>query len=176
MTFTAEISSEQFANLCSDSSKRYQIEAFSFTHQFGLNINFDDMDDLKEITRNVEFEFWALVDSISDAEIEVRAFDGLSKIIAMIEDCDSSEMELVEQYAAIVKGRYSDWDDVRKWHDDHFRTDFKGNEDFGYYLIQELGNLEIPDEIQHYFDYEAYGRDTLQESYYVINGKVYAAY
>lgn len=170
-----EISIENFANLCSDSSKRYQIEAFSFTHQFGLNIDFDDVDDLQEITRNVEFEFWALIDSVSGAEVEAHTFAELKKIIGAIEDCDSDELELIEQYAAIVKGRYADWDSVRKWHDDNFRTDFVNNQDFGYYLIQELGNLEIPDEIQHYFDYEAYGRDTLQECYYVINEKVYSA-
>lgn len=175
MNAAIEITAEQFSKICADDSKRYQIEAFSFTHQLGLNINFDDVDDLKEITRNVEFEFWALVDSLSDAELEVHTFAELEKIIGVIEDCNSDELALMEQYAALIKGRYADWDSVRKWHDDHFRTDFVNNEDFGYYLIQELGNLEIPDEIQHYFDYEAYGRDTLQECYYVINGKVYSA-
>ena len=34
-------------------------------------------------------------------------------------------------------------------------------EDYGYYLIDVLDNMELPEEAKKYFDYEAYGRDSI---------------
>jgi hypothetical protein len=33
------------------------------------------------------------------------------------------------------------------------------NEDLGYYYIDDLGMMDIPDHVAQYFDYEAFGRD-----------------
>ncbi len=46
--------------------------------------------------------------------------------------------------------------------------------DFGAYLIEELSAIKIPDNIQPYFDYEAYGRDARLELNCVISDQYYA--
>lgn len=48
------------------------------------------------------------------------------------------------------------------------------DEDFGAYLIEELSVINIPDNIQPYFDYEAYGRDARLELNCVISDQYYA--
>lgn len=48
------------------------------------------------------------------------------------------------------------------------------DEDFGVYLIEELSVIKIPDNIQPYFDYEAYGRDARLELNCVISDQYYA--
>ena len=48
------------------------------------------------------------------------------------------------------------------------------DEDFGAYLIEELSAIKIPDNIQPYFDYEAYGRDARLELNCVISDQYYA--
>ena len=35
--------------------------------------------------------------------------------------------------------------------------------DYGYYLIDELDELELPEEVKKYFKYEEYGRDAVQK-------------
>ncbi|MDD2965507.1 MAG: YodL domain-containing protein [Bacteroidales bacterium] len=54
----------------------------------------------------------------------------------------------------------------------------QSEEDYGYYLIDELDELELPEEVKKYFDYEAYGRDAvindggrLTEQGYIYNNK-----
>ena len=47
-----------FSNAASDSTKNFRLEAFSFTYDFGLNIYFDDMEDLRNIIGDTEIEFW----------------------------------------------------------------------------------------------------------------------
>lgn len=41
--------------------------------------------------------------------------------------------------------------------------EFDNYEDLGRYFVQELGMLEIPSNIEYYFDYEKYGRDLSYE-------------
>lgn len=43
-----------FSNAANDSTKNFRLEAFSFTYDFGLNIYFDDMDDLRSIIGDTE--------------------------------------------------------------------------------------------------------------------------
>ena len=40
-----------------------------------------------------------------------------------------------------------------------FYPDVTTEEELGYFLIDELGALDVPEHLQPYFDYEAYGRD-----------------
>lgn len=39
----------------------------------------------------------------------------------------------------------------------------RNSEDYGYYLIDELDELELPQAVRKYFDYKAYGRDAVAE-------------
>ena len=43
-------------------------------------------------------------------------------------------------------------------------TDVNDDEDLGYYYAEEYCSIDIPEHIQPYFDYEAYGRDIRLES------------
>ncbi len=39
----------------------------------------------------------------------------------------------------------------------------RSEEDYGYYLIDELDELELPEEAKKYFKYEEYGRDAVSK-------------
>ena len=43
-------------------------------------------------------------------------------------------------------------------------TDVNDDEDLGYYYADEYCSIDIPEHVQPYFDYEAYGRDIRLES------------
>lgn len=166
---------EIFNKKASDSTKRFSVEAFCFTHSFGLNIHFDGMDDLKDITKDVEFEFWLLNDGNSSAEVSVSEWTSLEKMVASLEnlDCDSSEE--IDAYIALVEhGVSADLEQAKEFYENCFRCDFVSNVDFGYYLIDELEIVSIPEHIQNYFDYEKYGREMLISGYFLCKGKVYA--
>ncbi|MPN22919.1 hypothetical protein SDC9_170304 [bioreactor metagenome] len=51
--------------------------------------------------------------------------------------------------------------------------DVQSEEDYGYYLIDECSALDILENIQNYFDYEAYGRDVMQGETGTITEKGY---
>ena len=52
-----------------------------------------------------------------------------------------------------------------------FYPDIDSNEDLGRFYIEEMCALEVPEHLEGYFDYEAYGRDMyLNESSNFING------
>lgn len=170
MTIAAQA---DFFALANNTSKRFSIEAFSFTHQYGLNIYFDDLDDLREITKDVEYEFWALHDDTEDAEYQVKTFENLRHIMDYIEN--GTDPDLIDVYMEIVENGYSTWDEVWRWHEnrmfaeDTFDTDY----DFGYYLLHEVDCLDVPEHLEHYIDYAAYGRDAMVESYVKIGGYIY---
>lgn len=63
-----------FSNLASDTTKAFRLEAFSFTFDFGLNIYFDDMDDLKNIIGDAEIEFWQVEGMQADTYMKVDNF------------------------------------------------------------------------------------------------------
>ena len=51
--------------------------------------------------------------------------------------------------------------------------DVNTEEELGYFLIDELGVLEIPEYLEQYFDYEAYGRDAhLSGGVFTDNGYI----
>lgn len=162
-----------FAN-ANDASKRFSLETFSFTHQCGLNVYFDDYEDFKEICKDVELEFWHLVDSISDAELDVSSFAVLEQLIDFLYGLDSDNYDKVEHYGALIKGGYVlNWSDVENYYSNNFVVDFENDVDFGHFLIDELDCLELPDYVREYFDFERYGKDMVQHSYNLVNGKVY---
>ena len=43
-------------------------------------------------------------------------------------------------------------------------TDIDDDDDLGRYLIDDCGVLSVPEHLQNYIDYEAYGRDVRLES------------
>lgn len=164
---------EIFLAEASKTNCRFSLEAFSFTHQRGLNIYFEDYEEFKSICADVELEFWNLSDHVADADIAVSHFASLEKIVGILYDLNPDNYDKVADYDALVSGGYVNWSDVEKFHENNLVTEYTNNCDFGHYLCQDVGLLTIPEEIQGYFDYEAYGRDCLQNSYLVCNKKVF---
>lgn len=157
----------------SDTSKQFSIEAFSFTHQHGLNIYFSDYDDLKEVTGETEYEFWSLRDAANDIELDVKEFGTLETVLEFIENASLSDLANMDAYIEIVDGNYATWDSVIEWHGENYQCEYKDDYDFGHYMAHEVGCLDIPEEVQPYFNYERYGRDMLMSGYTLIGDNVY---
>ena len=61
-----------FSNKASDSTKAFRLEAFSFTFDFGINIFFDDMDDLHAIIGETEIEFWQVEGTQEETYLDIE--------------------------------------------------------------------------------------------------------
>ena len=93
---------------------------------------------------------------------EYESIDELNYLAALLNDMDEHELERF--VAALEYGEYVDGakDLINLSQNlDYFEyyPDVHNAEDLGYYMIDELSMLEIPENIQMYFDYAAYGRD-----------------
>lgn len=164
------MNAQQFLALASDQSKSFRLEGFSFTFDFGLNIYFDDMDDLHEIIKDTEIEFWQVEDQASEIHLDVSDFQSLEQILNMFADAAPSDLEA---YQEIVKGGYAAWENVADWHLDNYFSEHMNDYDFGHYLMHEVSCIEIPEVLQGYIDYEAYGRDALINDFVVIGPNIY---
>ena len=160
-----------FSNLASDTSKNFRLEAFSFTYDFGLNIYFDDMDNLKEIIGDSEIEFWQVEGTSEGTYMDVDNFNALEKAIELIEE--GHFQEDLNALAAIVKDGYAnDLDEAKTWKEDNYFSEDMNDYDFGYYMIHELGTCEISEHLQSYFDYEKYGKECKWD-FVVIGDSIY---
>jgi len=93
---------------------------------------------------------------------EHEDIDELNYLASLL--AEMSEREL-EQFAAAVE--YGDYTNGAQdlinlaqnlEHYDYF-PGIHSHEDLGYYMIDELGTLDLPESIEPYFDHESYGRD-----------------
>ena len=111
---------------------------------------------------------------------EYESVDELNYLAALLEELDEHELEKFG--AAVEYGEYTrsvkDLINLAQNLDcyDYF-PGVSDNEDLGYYLVDDLGMIDIPDHVTNYFDYEAYGRDmaineggTFAENGYIIMG------
>ena len=92
--------------------------------------------------------------------------------------------ELIEEdpdiVAALMYYGYDTAEEIKEhWEDVIYCTTPSGWESeesaIGYYYAEEVGCLEIPENLKNYFDYEAYGRDIMLEgSFYTApSGAIY---
>ena len=93
---------------------------------------------------------------------EYESIDELNYLAALLEELDDGELEKFS--AAVEYGEYTgsvkDLINLAQNLDCYeFYPGVDDDEDLGYYLVDEMGMLDIPEHIQPYFDYEAYGRD-----------------
>lgn len=164
---------QAFYNAASDTTKRYSLESFCFTYQFGLNIYFNDYDDLQELLSldEVELEFWALYDSSEQTDFKVSDFKTLQSILEMLENAEDSDD--VTQYLAIIADGYvKSLDDAKEWHNNSFFSREMTKKELGQYFVDEGLMGDIPDNLINYIDYESLGRD-LMFDYVIINGNMY---
>ena len=87
---------------------------------------------------------------------------------------DSDEREAFEAYLSIFDGDFDgDYDDFRE----RYQGEFKSEEDFAYYIVDECGMLDkVPENLRYYFDYEKYARDLFLDGYTMENGHVFYTY
>lgn len=162
-----------FEKLASDTTKNFRLEAFSFTHQFGLNIYFDDMDDLKNIIGDSEIEFWQVEGINEDTYMDVKTFQDLEIAIELIEE--SNFQEDLDQLSTILKEGYApNLQDAKQWHEDNYASESMTEYDFGHYLMHDVSCIEIPEALQGYIDYEQYGKDALINDYVVVGSNIYS--
>jgi antirestriction protein len=93
---------------------------------------------------------------------EYESIDELNHLAALLDDMDKSELE--KFVAATEYGEYTssakDLINLTQNLDNYeFYPDIENEEQLGRYYIDELSALEIPEHLENYFDYEAYGRD-----------------
>lgn len=161
-----------FSNKASDSSKAFRLEAFSFTFQFGLNIYFDDMDDLHTIIGDTEIEFWQVEGTHEETYVDVKNFKDLKTAIKLIEE--SHFQEDLDQFSLIVKEGYAtDLEVAQEWHEDNQFCEDMNDYDFGHYLMHDVSCIEIPEALQDYIDYEQYGKDAKINDFVTIGNYIY---
>ena len=102
------------------------------------------------------------VDGLTEYLGEYESIDELNYLASLLEEMDQYELE---RFAAAVEyGAYTNGvKDLLNLSQnlDYFEhyPDVHSAEDLGYYMVDELSMLEIPENVQMYFNYEAFGQD-----------------
>lgn len=120
----------------------------------------------------IRYEEWFLsdyessVDGLHEHLSEYANLDELNYLATLIEEMDPGQRDIFE--AALAYGEYTNsTHDLINLAQNLEKFDLypsvHSEEDYGYYLVDEMGSIEIPDHLRNYFDYEAYGRDCMLE-------------
>jgi len=121
------------------------------------------------------------IDGLCDRMGEYESIDELNYLATLLDDMDESDIERFT--AAIEYGEYTgsvgDLINLTQNLDCYdFFPSVQNEQDLGCFMIDELCMLDIPENVQPYFDYEAYGRDiTLEDggvfadSGYIVMGR-----
>lgn len=162
-----------FSNTASDTTKYFRLEAFSFTFDFGLNIYFNDMDDLHAIIGDTEIEFWQVEGLREDTYMNVDNFKDLETAIELI--MESHFQEDLDLFSKLKdEGYVQNLEDAQEWHDNNKFCDDMSDYDFGHYLMHEVSCIEIPEALQGYIDYEQYGKDAMINDFVKIGNHIYS--
>ena len=92
---------------------------------------------------------------------EYENIDELNHLACVISELDQSDLEKFEavidsgEYTGSVKELINLAQNLDCY---YFYPDIKDEEDLGLYFVEELGALDIPDNLRAFFDFEAYGR------------------
>ena len=106
------------------------------------------------------------VDGLYDKLGEYANLDELNYLASKLDDMTQSEYE---QFQAAVEmgehtGSIQDFINLTENLDYYdVYPDIESYEDLGWYYIEELGAMQVPEYLQNYIDYEAYGRDVALE-------------
>ena len=127
---------------------------------------------LKEIGIDEYYEEYFITDyeneiiGIGDVISEYSSVQALNELAQRLEDLSDDEADklgAVLEYEACrsVSDVLELLDELDSF---DLLTDVNDDEDLGYYYAEEYCSIDIPEHIQPYFDYEAYGRDIRLES------------
>lgn len=125
---------------------------------------------LEEIGINEEYEEWFITDYETDIDgLEIHGYSNieeLDELAETLEDLADYEKEIVE---AMISEGYSLEDALEKKDDCMIYYDCHDMEDVAREYIEECGLLhDVPEMLQNYFDFEAYGRDMSFEGTFVF--------
>ena len=109
-----------------------------------------------------ENEIIGLGDVISEYS-SVVALNDLAQRLETLSDADTDKLGAVLEYET-CRGVSEVLKLLDELDDFDLLTDVNDDEDLGYYYAKEYCSIDIPENIQPYFDYEAYGRDIRLES------------
>ncbi len=119
------------------------------------------------------------IPGLYDCLSEYANLDELNYLAALLDDLDEGDREKFE--ATLSYGDYTgslkDLINLAQNLDCYeYYPGICDEDDLGRYMIDEMGSLEIPEYLQNYIDYEAYGRDvsledsgTFTENGYIVN-------
>ena len=109
-----------------------------------------------------ENDIVGLGDVISEYS-SVVALNDLAQRLEALSDADTDKLGAVLEYEACRS--VSEVIDLLDELDDFdLLTDVNDDEELGYYYAEEYCSIDIPEHIQPYFNFEAYGRDIRLES------------
>jgi len=102
------------------------------------------------------------IDGLSRYMGEYESINELNYLATLLSEMDKREIEKFE--AVVAYGEYTssvkDLINLAQNLDCYeYYSDIRNEEELGRFYIEELGMFELPDYIENYFDYEAYGRD-----------------
>lgn len=102
------------------------------------------------------------IDRLRDCLGEYESVDELNYLATLLSELDEWDIEKFK--AALEYGDYTgsvkDLINLTQNLDCYdFIPDIEDEKDLGYYYIEELGTLEVPEYLTSYIDYEAFGRD-----------------
>jgi antirestriction protein len=124
-------------------------------------------------------EYETDVSGLYDCLPEYADLDELNYLASLLDDLDEGDREKFE--AALSYGEYTGSlkDLINLAQNLNCYEYYPGicnEDDLGRYMIDEMGALEVPDYLQNYIDYEAYGRDvsledggTFTENGYIVD-------
>ena len=127
---------------------------------------------LKEIGIDEYYEEYFITDyeneiiGIGDVISEYSSVQALNELAQRLEDLSDDEankLGAVLEYEA-CRSVSEVLELLDKLDEFDLLTDVTDDEELGYYYAEEYCSIDIPEHIQPYFDYEAYGRDIRLES------------
>ena len=109
-----------------------------------------------------ENEIIGIGDVISEYS-SVQALNELAQRLEELSDYEADKLGAVLEYEA-CRSVSDVLELLDKLDEFDLLTDVTDDEELGYYYAEEYCSIDIPENIQPYFDYEAYGRDIRLES------------
>lgn len=123
--------------------------------------SFDDV--LERIGINDEYEEWFITDYETDYGFKIGEYDNIDDLNELAEVCEDADEDVIK---ALSYFGYDTADEIADHIDNvNYVTSVSGLESaeyaVGYTFAKEYGCLDIPDNLEPYFDYESYGRDIM---------------
>lgn len=116
------------------------------------------------------------IDGLHSCLSENASIDELNYLASLLDEMDEGDLEKFE--AALSYGEYTGSlkaliNLAQNLDCYEYYPGICNEEDLGYYLVDELDAMNVPEHLRNYFDYEAFGRDVSLEDGGVFTGAGY---